>query len=427
MASDTLAFDGVEYPDGTACEPAVLGLMQGAPPPIAQRVRFEDDRFLQFPQNRWALSHLRELVPTAAVWRGCGSAGDMGQTTVDGEATIDALRFEGLDGRRHTWLESLAHTYTDGILILHGGIRVYERYLGALEPQRPHACFSVTKSYVATLAATLIHEGVLDENRTVAYYLPETAGTAFAAASLRDVLDMQVGIAGSEAYADPGAMIWDYFRAGGFRARSPEYVGPGNYYDYLLTLRQEGEHGHVFSYKTVNTEVLCWVMKRATGIALADMLSDRIWSRLGCEEDAYLAVDSIGVAMGGAGLSASLRDLARFGEMMRCEGAAQGRQVIPSAVVADIVRGSDRSKFAGAGYALLGGYSYRSMWWVSHDALGVYEGRGIHGQRLYIVPAAQLVIARFASHPIASSAANDPITLPAFRAVTQLLMGSRAS
>lgn len=424
MASGTLEFEGVEYPDGPACEPGVLGLMQGAPPPVAQRVRFEDDRFLQFPQNRWALSHLRELVPTAAVWRGRGGAGDLGQTTAASEATIDSLTFEDLDGRRHTWLESLARTYTDGILILHRGRRVYERYCGALAPQLPHACFSVTKSYVATLAATLIHEGLLDENRAVAYYLPETAGTAFAAASLRQVLDMQVGIAGSEVYADPGAIIWDYFRAGGFRARPPNYAGPGNYYDYLLTLRQEGEHGHVFSYKTVNTEVLCWVMKRATGIGLADMLSERIWSQLGCEEDAYLAVDSIGVAMGGAGLSASLRDLVRFGEMMRCEGATQGRQIIPSAVVADIVRGSDRGKFAGAGYTLLTGYSYRTMWWISHDALGVYEGRGIHGQRLYIVPAAHVVIARFASHPIASSAANDPITLPAFRAVTRLLMGS---
>jgi len=422
LATDTLEFDGVAFPSGTDCEPSTLGLMQGAPPAAAQRVRFEDDRFLQFPQNRWSLSHLRELVPTVAVWRGGGGASDLGQATAAGEASIDALEFDDLAGRRHSWPESLARTYTDGILILHRGSRIYERYFGALQPQRPHACFSVTKSYAATLAATLIHDAVLDENRAVTYYLPEMAGTAFAAASLRQLLDMQVAIAGSEVYADPKAIIWDYFRAGGFRARPPHYAGPGNYYDYLLTLRQDGEHGRVFCYKTVNTEVLCWIMQRVTGIALADLLSERIWSRIGCEEDGYLAVDSIGVAMGGAGLSASLRDLGRFGEMMRCEGAARGRQVIPAAVVADIVRGSDPGKFAGAGYALLSGYSYRNMWWVAHDALGVYEGRGIHGQRLYIVPSVELVIARFASHPIASSAANDPITLPAFRSVSRLLM-----
>jgi hypothetical protein len=55
--------------------------------------------------------------------------------------------------------------------------------------------------------------------------------------------------------------------------------------------------------------------------------------------------------------------------------------------------------------------------------MGAFEGRGIHGQRLYVAPGAELVIARFASHPIASSAANDPITLPGFRALGQLLSG----
>jgi hypothetical protein len=152
------------------------------------------------------------------------------------------------------------------------------------------------------------------------------------------------------------------------------------------------------------------------------MLSERIWSRIGCEEDGYVTVDPTGVAMGGAGLHAGLRDLVRFGELMRCEGSWAGRQIIPAEVVADIRRGSDPAKFATAGYTLLPGYSYRNMWWVSHNSQGMYEGRGIHGQRLYISPQAELVIARFCSHPIASSAANDPITLPAFAAICGHLM-----
>jgi CubicO group peptidase (beta-lactamase class C family) len=127
------------------------------------------------------------------------------------------------------------------------------------------------------------------------------------------------------------------------------------------------------------------------------------------------------VEMGGAGLSANLRDLCRFGELLRCEGAWNRRQILPAAVIADIRRGSDPGKFAQAGYALLPGYSYRNMWWVSHNSMDMFEARGIHGQRLYIAPRAELVIARFASHPIATSMANDPITLPAFAAVAQWL------
>ena len=234
---------------------------------------------------------------------------------------------------------------------------------------------------------------------------------------------MQIGVAYSELYSDPAADIWAYSRAGGLRTRPSGYSGPSNFYEYLQTLRKEGEHGRVFAYKTVNTELLCWVMKRVSGQSLATMLSERIWSRIGCEQDGYLSVDSIGVEMGGGGMSACLADLARFGELLRREGDCDGAQVIPAAVVADIRRGEDPEKFAPAGYALLPGYSYRNMWWVSHNAIGAIEARGIYGQRLYVAPAAELVIARYASHPIASSAANDPITLPAFLALAHLLAG----
>jgi CubicO group peptidase (beta-lactamase class C family) len=419
-----LEFDGKQYPDGASSDPVAQGWMLGTPPAAEKRILFETDRFFDFPQIRWTLSHMRELVPTTSVWRGASSARSLGMPDASRMASIDALTFEDLNGSRLTWGDSMSPTYTDGIVVLHRGVNVYERYFGALQPHRQHACFSITKSYAATLAATLVYERVLDEKRTVTHYLPEMARTAYGDATVRDVLDMQVGVDFSEVYADPAASIWQYGRAGGMRARASDYVGASNFYDYLVTLRKQGEHGTTFAYKTTNTEVLCWIMRRATGLALADMLSDRLWSRLGCEEDGYITVDSIGVAAGGAGLYAGIRDLARFGEMMRCEGSCRGQQLIPAAVIADIARGSDRAKFEQAGYTLLKGYSYRNMWWVSHDALGVFEGRGIHGQRLYIAPRAEVVIARFASHPVAASAANDPITLPGFRMLAKHLTGA---
>jgi CubicO group peptidase (beta-lactamase class C family) len=421
MNMRTLEFDGVKYADGPSSDPKIWGWMQGTPPPPAKRIRFQDDRFLEFPQIRWSLSHMRELTPSAAVWRGGAEPSELGNAGVADESAIDSLTFADMHGRKQSWIDSLHDTYTDGILVLHRGRRIYERYFGALQPQIPHACFSITKSYAATLAATLIHERTLDANKTVSYYLPEMVATAYKDATLRQVLDMQIGVAYSELYSDPHAHVWDYARAGGLRPREANYKGPGNFYDYLQTLRPEGAHGTGFTYKTVNTEVLCWVMSRVSGVGLPEMLSERIWSRLGCEQDGYMTVDSIGVAMGGGGLNACLRDLSRFGELMRCEGAWRGEQVIPAEVVADIRHGADPAKFASAGYTHLPGYSYRNMWWVSHNSDGMFEGRGIHGQRLYVAPKAQLVIARFCSHPIATSAANDPITLPAFAALSQRL------
>jgi CubicO group peptidase (beta-lactamase class C family) len=416
-----MEFDGIEYLDGNASDPNTLRWMQGSPPPADKIIRFADDRFLSFPRNRWSLSHFRELLPTVNVWRGSNRPRELGTPPPAG--AIDTLSFSDLNGRRLSWSESLLDTYTDGIAILHRGRLVYERYFGALRPELPHACFSITKSYAATVAAMLIHDGAMDPDRRVLYYLPEMAGSAYADATLREILDMQVGVAYSELYSDPHAQIWDYARAGGLRTQPPGYEGPRSFHEFLVTLRKEGEHGHAFAYKTVNTEVLCWIMHRVTGTPLAELLSRHLWSRLGCEEDAYLSVDSTGTAMGGAGLAATLRDLARFGEVLRCGGAYGSQQVIPAAVVADIRRGGDRDKFAMAGYTLLAGFSYRDMWWVTHNEHEAFEARGIHGQRLYIAPGAEMVVARFASHPIAASAANDPVTLPALLALGRTLQG----
>src|SRR5882672_7582499 len=117
MKSGTIEFDGIEYPDGNSSDPNALKWMQGSPPPPAKRIRFEDDRYLEFPQIRWSLSHMRELVPTTAVWRGNGTPSDLGAISPGSEASIDALTFDDLQGRRHTWTGSLAHTYTDGIIV----------------------------------------------------------------------------------------------------------------------------------------------------------------------------------------------------------------------------------------------------------------------------------------------------------------------
>jgi CubicO group peptidase (beta-lactamase class C family) len=417
--AQTQQFDGVTYPGGRASEPAAGGWMEGFPPAPERRITFDSDAFYDFPQIRWTLSHVRELAATANVWRGDQGASSLERAPT--AADLDSLKFRDMNGGERRFDESLHDTYTDGIVVLHRGRIVYERYFGALAAHLPHSCFSITKSYAATLAATLVHEGVLDQTKTIPHYLPEMRGSAFDDAPLRLVMDMQTGLDYTEVYSDPASSIWEYARSAGLRPRPAGYAGATIVHDYLPKLRKQGAHGEAFAYKTVNTEVMCWVMSRVTGRSLPQLLQERLWSPLGCEEDGYIVVDPVGTAMGGGGLSAGLRDMARFGEMMRCEGQFNGRQVIPAAVVADTARGQDPAKFAKAGYTLLPGYSYRNMWWVTHNEQGAFEARGIHGQRLYVAPKAEMVVARFASHPVAASAANDPITVPQLLALGRAL------
>ncbi|MES0099236.1 hypothetical protein [Mesorhizobium sp. M0019] len=94
---------------------------------------------------------------------------------------------------------------------------------------------------------------------------------------------------------------------------------------------------------------------------------------------------------------------------MRREGEWNGKQLILASVVHDVQNGGDPTKFRST---TLPGFTYRSQWWVTHGELGAFPGRGMHGQLLYVAPKAEMVVARFASHPVAGSSGNSPITLP---------------
>jgi CubicO group peptidase (beta-lactamase class C family) len=401
-------------------DPAKMGWMVGSPPPPDKLIQFADASHLRFPQLRWSVANFRRFMPTANVWRGDGPVSPLPRALRD---DIDAVTFRPL-GRSDsmTWAQSLDANYTDAIVVLHRGRIVYERYLGVMAPQSPHMSMSVTKSIYGTLGAMLVAEGKLDANALVTKYIPELAGSAWGDATVRQVLDMTTGLEYSEDYADPQAEVWQHARAGGILPRPPGYTGPRSFYEFLRTVRKQGEHGVAFAYKTVNTDVLGWLIRRATGQTAGAVLSERIWQKLGAEQDAYLLIDSEGTEFAGGGFNPTLRDLARFGEMIRLDGRFNGQQIVPRAVVDDIRRGADKAQFAKAGFKLLEGWSYRDMWWVSHGVHGAFSARGIHGQAIYIDPRAEMVIVRFGSHPLAANANVDPTSLPAYQALAEHLM-----
>jgi CubicO group peptidase (beta-lactamase class C family) len=401
-------------------DPVKMGWMVGSPPPADKLIRYDDMSIYRFPQTRWSFANFRQFVPTSNVWRGEGAVAALPRALRD---DIDGVTFTPM-GRSETmtWAQSLEANYTDAIIVLHRGRIVYERYFGVMQPYQPHMAMSVTKSIFGTLGAMLVAEGKLDENALVTKYIPELAGTAYADATVRQVLDMTIGVKYSENYADPKAEVWQHARAGGVFPRPPGYSGSTSFYGYLRTLQKEGEHGQAFAYKTVNTDVLGWLIRRVTGQTVGQVLSERIWQKLGAEHDAYMVIDSEGTEFAGGGFNPTLRDMVRFGEMMRLGGRFNGRQIVPQAVVDDIHRGADQDEFAKAGYTLLQGWSYRDMWWVSHNEHGAFSARGIHGQVIYIDPKAEMVIARFGSHPLAANANVDPTSLPAYHALAKHLM-----
>ena len=413
------------FPDARASDPVAMRWMVGDPPPPERRIAFYDLSYMQFPQLRWSFSHWRELIPTVDVPRGDGPVSVLPRALRD---DLDAVTFTPMGGAQPmTWSDSLLANYTDGIVVLHRGRIVYERYAGALTASGRHIAHSVTKSFFGTIGAMLVAEGALDERARISSYLPELKDSAFGDATVRQVLDMTTAQKFSETYTDPAAEIWDFARAGGILPWPAGYTGPKSLYEFLPTVRKQGEHGAGFAYRSTNTEVLAWIIRRITGKPAHQVLQERIFGPLGAEQDAYMGVDPQGNAVGAGGLNLGLRDLARFGEMMRNDGRWNGRQIVPADVVATIRRGGDREKFTAGGYKTLPGWSYRDQWWHSHDDHGAYMARGVHGQSLYIDPRAEMVIARFGSAPWASGVFTDPTTLPAFRAMAAHLMSTGVS
>ncbi len=290
------AADAAKPPlDATASDPNVLGWMQGFPPPEAKRIRYTDSDYFSFPKLRWTACHFRQLMPTVGVSRGPGAASPLPQQL---DAAIDALPFTPLNTHATmTWAQSLQANYTDGIIVLHDGVVVYERYAGCLQADGQHGAMSVTKSITGLLGEMLVAEGVLDENETVGAIIPELANSAFADATVKQVLEMTTALRYSEDYADPSAEVWQFSAAGSTLPPPPGYTGPRSYYDYLQTVQKQGRHGEAFGYKTINSDTLGWIIARRTGKPVSTLLSERIWQRLG---EAHLRTSLIATSLASA-------------------------------------------------------------------------------------------------------------------------------
>ena len=314
-----------EFLDAMESDPAVMGWMHGFPPPLEKRIMNPDSDYFSFPKLRWTVCHIRELLPTKQVSRGIGSPIPL-KYAIDDD--IDDVRFMPLGGAEPmTWKQSLSENYTDGILIIHEGKVVYERYFGCLNEMGKHAAMSMTKSLTGLLAEILVAEGALDDKVKVSSIVPELSGSAFGNATVRQVMDMTTALNYSEDYSDPKADIWIYSAAVNPLPKPKGYEGPIGYFEYLRTVKQGGIHGEAFGYRTINTDALSWIISRTTGKDLTKLLSERIWGKIGAEQDAYMTVDAIGTPFAGGGLSAGLRDLGRIGLLMLNGGKLIGKRL----------------------------------------------------------------------------------------------------
>lgn len=382
------------------------GLMHGFPPAAAAQVTRRN--VMRPPFNRWGFQHIARLLPSIDV----PAVAPVHALPRAEDATLAGLRFRSVAGPEVSLMDHLMASDTDGFLVLHGGRILFEHYANGQTPETRHIMFSVTKSLIGMLAEWMVHEGRLDEQRLAHDIVGELRGSAFGDATVRQLMDMAVGVHYTEDYEDPRSESSQFGMACGLTppyadnlAETPdEYAGLDSLYDFLPRLRKKGEHGGFFDYVTAVTEVLAWVMERATGVAAHELLT-QVWARLGCERDGFFIADARGRGVAGAGFSATLRDMGRFGQMLLQRGRVGAEQVIPAAVVDTLLAGSDPAIFAGnPEFAPMGPLSYKSQWYVFNGQ--ALLAIGIHGQQLYVNFDTGLVSVKQSSPPQAVGAIN---------------------
>lgn len=330
--------------------------------------------------------------------------------------SIDAVVFEDQHGQERRLAEVLDATATRGLVVLRGGRIVAERYLNGYDGASPHILFSVSKSLTGALTGILVDQGRLDPDSPVVRYIPEVSNSAYGDCTVRHVLDMTVSSSFSEAYLDKSGEFARYRRAMLWNPVEPG-EDPGTLHDFLASLRPAPEtHGRVFRYLSPNSDLLGWLVERASGQAFANLFSDLIWKPMGAEAGAYVTVDAIGSPRTAGGICALLRDLARFGDMMRLGGNG----IIPSGWVEDIRSGGDSEPWKkGEFYHLFPTGRYRSQWYQTGSPSGVFCAIGIHGQWLWVDPQREVVIANVSAQKDPVDEDIDLTLIRAFEAIAQ--------
>ena len=372
-------------------------VMQGFPPSEPNRVSLANWR--KAPYCHWAFHHVREIIPSADISNDPTDVWELKPDTMDTSSL-------GLDN-------AMVSTDCDAIVVLHKDKLVHESYSNGMTSRDPHILMSVSKSMLGLVAGTLVERGELAENDLITKHLPEIENTAYAGATVRDLLDMRAGILFDEDYLATEGPIVDYRFAANWNPVPKDRVAADLRSFMSLLTETDGPHGGRFHYVSPNTDLLAWVFERASGMRYAELVSERLWKPLGAEAPGYITVDRIGGARAAGGKCLLARDLARVGMMMANGGQRDGKQVVPACWLEDIVQNGDPQAWKdGDFYNEMGqrDIHYRSKWYVNQEAEPLIFGVGIHGQFLFVDPAKKLSIAWFASQ-------GSPLDSPLFEQV----------
>ena len=363
------------------------------------------------PVNRWAFQHVADFLRTERIARGHGPARMFGAAAQD----ISGLTFTDIDGATRTVGEMLERTWTDGFIVIHDGRIVAEHYLNGMTAASLHLSQSVVKSFTSALIGILAGQGLVDIEKPVTHYLPELGSCGYAGATVSQVLDMRSGVKFGEDYLAPDSEVAQLDRASGWKPRR-DAADVLTTKGLIRTLVQERPHGGPVLYRSIETEVLGWIVARVSGQSYASFMSNELWRKMGAEYDANITIDDEGTALADGGLSSSLRDYARFGQLFLDRGAWGRNQIVPESWVAACSSGDVAAFIPNhpERHRRFPDAAYSRQWWVLDGTAGIIYASGIYGQRIHVDPRRRLVVAKVSSWP---DPLNDDLSMTTYLAI----------
>jgi len=295
-----------------------------------------------------------------------------------------------------------------GLLIARGDTTLFEHYQYARTDHDRFLSQSMAKTVTAMLLGIALSEGAIRSiDQPAADYVPGLAGTEFGRTSIRDLLHMASGIAFRETYdgTDDAAALNRMLASG---------IDPARAVARFNTRAVPA--GTRFHYAGIQTEVLGLVIANATHTSLADYLDSRIWQPMGAEADATWVIDPTGHELAFCCISATLRDWARFALLLAHDGAWNGRQIIPRDWV--IASTTVAAPYLAPG-AVAPFYGYGNQVWLLPGPRRQFALLGIHGQTIFVDPAAQLVLVQTAVRVKATADASAGELRAVWRALVQ--------
>ncbi|OTW70960.1 6-aminohexanoate hydrolase [Bacillus thuringiensis serovar roskildiensis] len=354
--------------------------------------------WLDDPYLRWSYTHMKEFTLINEVKNNPDQVFHFSTASQNLDDFAVARRF----GNTTPLKKLLDDNKTDAFVVVHNGQLVYERYLNGYNESEPHGMASLAKVFTGAIIQSLAEENRIDLEKTADTYIKELKNTPFGNATLQQLMDMQVSVEyPTHGYEHPALENQDaqLYLASNILPRGKNYDGPMKIYDMLRETEETATPGSDFSYDNGSAETLAWVIRTITGKSLAENVSERIWSQIGMEENAYYVTDETKVEQASAGLNATARDMARFGQLLLNNGEYNGKQILPSSITEDIKNVQEGELAVGPGASI----SYHNQWWIPHNEQGAFEVLGSYGQTLYIDPKANMVIVHFSSNATPSN------------------------